>query len=184
MELEVSQLTWADLTTEHEPEIREVLLESLGGTVTIRELDAGEMMLCHTAAMSGVEEDLRIDNQKLNLIKIAASLENPSLGDTVADRIMRYQEVEKLPSRAFTILVREIEDLSNINLSRVATLSKMIDSVPFLYCVFRVLAEKNGWLKDLDGVTVRELEEWMAFYSNNDVRFREMLVRLMGDVKA
>jgi hypothetical protein len=177
------QLTWEDIA-EHEPELREVLIPSMNGIVTLRELDAGEMLACHSAAMSGDPEDgLELDTQKLMFIQVAASLENPNLGLTVEDRIMQWEKVKSLPTRAFSLLSREVQSLSNINMERVVTLSKIIDSVPFLYAAFRVLAEKRGWLKDLDDVSVRELESWLAFYGTNDAKFRETMTRMLGQVQ-
>lgn len=162
-----------------EPEHRFIELPRIGW-VEIRELDGHELVLCHTAALieDPVTGSVTFDPALHIAIKVAASMVSPSLGDTIDERIANADRIKEMPARVNQILVAEVERLSSVTEESLNQMSTIIDSVPFLYDILEVLAEHNGWLKDLEGKTVSEFRTWVAFHRSQRARMERALAEL------
>lgn len=163
-------------------ETKTVDIERLG-KVEFRELTAEELAFSYQSAfVTSSSGDVVFNPSLHDWVKVALSMENPSLGATMEDRVMAVETVSALPARVFQAMLAEVQTFSSVDMSRVEKLSKIIESVPVLYRVLEVLDKKGKLLKDLNGVTKRELELWMAFYRNQERVTEEQLEELEAKI--
>lgn len=164
-----------------EPEHRIINIEGLG-LVEIRELNAGELIAVQIAALDTdpVTENVRFNLARHAMLQVAVALENPAIGATTDERILRVDTLRNIPARAYQRLAAEVEVLNNVDLGAVSRMTDILDAVPFLSLVMEVLAAKHGWLEDLDGKTKQEFILWSAFLRRQDRRSEEALARIIG----
>jgi len=161
-----------------------VPLNADGSGVLLREPTADELVWCYRSAM---EEDpqsgvVRFNASLFEMCKVAVCMAEPSLGMTPVEKLSNLQVLKDMPTRPYQALKAKVDELTQLDMDKVRSMAQVIESVPALWSILRVLSEKRGWLEDLDGKTLQEVRVWMAFYEALDQRTAQIAESLAPKV--
>lgn len=149
-------VTLSDIAARRRQEKR-VYIRSLGGDVVLQEFTAADALWVAT-----------LDGPNTVKARIALMLKEPCLGVDREAKIVGMELLiaggDKREPLTEPVLDELFHECQAFQQEATATATQQLQdaclSIPGVWKIMRVLAEKRGWLKDLDDVTESELTYW------------------------
>lgn len=134
-----------------------VYIRSLDGHVVLHEL------MAHDVVLLGEMDKA----QQVVKARVCLTLKEPNLGMDLPSKLAALEQLlTELPEGAWDEITSAVYNFQHECLVvPTERLRQAIESVPELWKVLEVLDAKHGWFKDLEGVTLSEIERWLEFWN-------------------
>ena len=153
------------------------------GKVKVREITSGEAMalsrICRK--LDPVTKQPVLDTGRYYLARMAVSLVEPSLGNTLEEKVAQTKMLEDLAEAAYDRLLNEVSIVCTQSGLFEEALENLDDRLNDIEAILYVVAKKGGWFADMVDVPMSEVRDWVRIFATQQRIEEEQIAALQED---